>query len=110
LTTLNDITFVEAARAMAQRVLTVAGTTDDQRIELAFRLVLTRKPGSEELGILRARLQRLRSQYTADSAAARKLLTVGESKRDEKLDLTDHAAFTALCNLILNLDEALTKE
>ena len=49
-------------------------------------------------------------QYAAEPAAAKKLLSVGESKRNEKLDVTEHAAFTGLCNLILNLDEALTKE
>jgi mono/diheme cytochrome c family protein len=109
LTTLNDVTFVEAARAMAERLLAAEGN-DDQRIERAFRLVLARKPKAEELEILRGGLKRLRGQYAADAAAAKKLLAVGESKRDDKLDVTEHAAFTGLCNLILNLDEALTKE
>jgi hypothetical protein len=109
LTTLNDVTFVEAARAMAERLLTVEGN-DDQRIERAFRLVLARKPKAEELEILRGGLKRLRGQYTGDAAAAKKLLAVGDSKRNDKLDVTEHAAFTGLCNLILNLDEALTKE
>jgi hypothetical protein len=109
LTTLNDITFIEAARALAERVLTTEGN-DDQHIAAAFRLVLARRPKAEELDILRGGLKRLRGQYSADAAAAKKLLAVGESKRNEKLDITDHAAFTGLCNLILNLDEALTKE
>ena len=109
LTTLNDITFIEAARALAERVLTTEGN-DDQHIAAAFRLVLARKPRADELDILRGGLKRLRGQYSADAAAAKKLLAVGESKRNEKLDVTDHAAFTGLCNLILNLDEALTKE
>jgi mono/diheme cytochrome c family protein len=109
LTTLNDTTFVEAARALAERVLTAEGN-DDQRIERAFRLVLARKPKAEEMEILRGGLKRLRGQYSADPAAAKKLLAVGESKRNEKLDVTDHAAFTGLCNLIMNLDETLTKE
>jgi hypothetical protein len=109
LTTLNDTTFVEAARALAERVLTVEGT-DDQRVDRAFRLVLARAPKPEELDVLRGALRRLRSQYTADPASAKKLLAVGESKRNEKLDATDHAAFTGLCNVIMNMDEALTKE
>jgi len=109
LTTLNDVTFVEAARAMAERVLMAEGS-DSERIERAFRLVLARKPKADELEILRGGLKRLRGQYAADAAAAKKLLAVGESKRNEKLDATEHAAFTGLCNLIMNLDEALTKE
>jgi mono/diheme cytochrome c family protein len=109
LTTLNDVTFIEAARALAERVLT-AEESDDQRIERAFRLVLARKPKAEELDVLRGGLKRLRGQYSANPAAAKKLLAVGESKRNEKLDVTAHAAFTGLCNLIMNLDEALTKE
>jgi hypothetical protein len=109
LTTLNDVTFVEAARALAERVLTVEAS-EEQRVELAFRRVLARKPSVEELAIFRSALKRLRGQYAADGDAARKLLAVGESKRNEKLDVTEHAAFTGLCNLILNLDEALTKE
>ncbi len=87
-----------------------AETGDDPRIDLAFRLVLARKPSAEELAILRGSLKRLRGQYAANSEAARKLLVVGEAKRNEKLDVTEHAAFTGVCNLILNLDEALTKE
>ncbi|MBL8795304.1 MAG: PSD1 domain-containing protein [Planctomycetia bacterium] len=109
LVTLNDTTYVEASRALAERLLTAEGT-DEQRIDQAFRLVLARSPASAEQTILQAGLKRLRSQYTADPAAAKKLLAVGESKRNDKLDVTEHAAFTGLCNLILNLDEALTRE
>lgn len=110
LATLNDVTFVEAARALAERVLTSAETTEDGRLALAFRRVLARKPNAKELTILRAGLKRLREQYAADPDAARKLLAVGQSKRNEKLDVTEHAAWAGLCNMILNLDEALTKE
>jgi hypothetical protein len=110
LTTLNDITFVEAARALAERVLTSAGPTPEDRIELAFRLVLVRRPNAAEKQVLTASLARLKREFAADPAAARKLLAVGESKRDEKLDLIEHAAHAVLCSALLNLDEALTKE
>ena len=63
-----------------------------------------------EKQVLTASLTRLRTQYTADREAALKLLAVGESKRAEKLDATEHAAWTALCSLLLNLDEVVTKE
>jgi len=109
LTTLNDITYVEAARALAERVM-LAAPRADARLEQAFRLVLARKPAAAEKKILLARLDALQQQFTADKEAAQKLLTVGESKRNEKLDPAEHAAWTGLCSLVLNLDEAISKE
>jgi mono/diheme cytochrome c family protein len=108
LVTLNDVTFVEAARAMAERVLK-NGAPTDARIEHAFRLATSRKPSPAEADILTARLDALRRQFGADKDAALKLLKVGESPRDEKLDAVEHAAWASLCSLLLNLDEALTK-
>jgi hypothetical protein len=108
LATLNDTTYVESARAMGQRVLK-AEKADVERIVLAFRLVLAREPSAEESRVLLAGLKRLRGQYKTDPAAAKKLLAVGESKRDETLDPAEHAAFTGLCLTILNTDEALNK-
>src|SRR5207249_2783232 len=59
LTTLNDVTYVEAARALAQRVLTTAGPSADERVELAFRLVLARRPSAAEKEVLLASLARV---------------------------------------------------
>ena len=109
LTTLNDITYVEAARALAQRVL-LAETEDARRVALAWRLVLAREPKPQEAEILRKRLAVLREQFAADRAGAEALLAVGDSPRAAALPVVEHAAFTALCQLVLNLDEALSKE
>lgn len=109
LATLNDTTYVEAARALAQRVLEKGGDAN-QRIESAFRLVVARKPTPEEATILAGSLERLRAQYSADGEAAMRLLKVGESPRNEKLDVREYAAWTALGLMILNLDETLTKQ
>jgi len=109
-TTMNDTTFVEAARAMAQRVMESAGKSDDKRITLAYRLVLSRDPSDAERSILTDGLARLKKQFASDPEAAKKLLAVGESKRDEKLDPITQAAYTTVCLEILNLDEAVTKE
>jgi hypothetical protein len=109
LTTLNDVTFVEAARALAESVLKSGGSAED-RVELAFRRVLARRPTAEEKQVLLAAVARMRREFAADPAAAKKLLGVGESKRDEKLDPVEHAAYAALCSAILNLDEAVMKE
>ena len=110
LTTMNDITFVEAARAMAQRVLLDADETDESAVTLAFRLATSRHPTDEELTVLTTRLQALREHYVFNPDASNELLAVGESSRDKSLNITDHAAMTSLCLLILNLDEVLTKE
>jgi len=110
LTTLNDITYVEAARALAQRVIENGGAARESRIDLAFRLATSRKPNSAEREILLNRLDILQKHYAADKAAAQSLLKVGESKRNEKIDAAEHAAYTGLCSLIMNLDEAITKE
>ena len=109
LTTLNDITYMEAARFMAERVMTAAAT-DDARIVTAFRLATARLPSPDEQAILRKRLATLRHQYDTDPEAAAQLLAVGEAPRNEQLDAVEHAAFTGLCSLILNLDETITKQ
>ncbi len=110
LVTLNDVTFVEAARALAERVLTRDGDTVDARIETAFRLATARKPTTIERNVLAQSLARLQQEYRDDKEAAAKLLKTGESPRNEKLDASEHAAWTGLCSLILNLDEVVTKE
>ncbi len=109
LVTLNDAAYVEAARVLAQRVL-AASPQDSARLDQAFRLVTTRSPSAAETKILLARLATLRKQFAADVPAARDLASIGEYARPAGLDLVDHAAWTSLCLLVLNLDETLSKE
>ncbi len=110
LITLNDIAYVEAARAMAQRVLNEGGIIDTNRIVYAFRLATGRTPSDDEATILKNRLNQLRRDYRDNNEAAQALLKVGEHVRNNKLTVTEHAAYTVLCNLILNLDEVITRE
>ncbi|MCE2695654.1 MAG: PSD1 and planctomycete cytochrome C domain-containing protein [Verrucomicrobiota bacterium] len=110
LVTLNDITYVEAARALAQRARVAHRDNEDAALEQAFRWVTCRAPSGAEKALLKQQLGQLRVQQGADRAAALKLLTVGESKRDESLDPTEHAVWTSLCLMLLNLDETVTKE
>jgi hypothetical protein len=110
LATMNDVTYLEASRVLAERVLKESGSQPQQRIERAFRLVLARRPTPEEGRVLQASVERLQQEFGRDRAAAQKFLRVGEARRDEALDPVEHAAYAALCNAILNLDEALTKE
>lgn len=108
LTTLNDITYVEAARVMAVRIMKMA-PDDEARIETAFRLATSRFPRAAEQEILLQRLQALRAQYEASPEDAAKLIAVGEAPVNNDFDSIEQAAFAGLCSLILNLDESLTK-
>ena len=110
LATLNDTTYVEAARVLAERVITTAGSQPGARIESAFRLVLARLPKEAETRVLLESADRLTREFSADPDAASRLLSVGEAPRDERLDPVEHAAWTGVCSAILNLDEAVTKE
>jgi hypothetical protein len=116
---LNDVTYVEAARAMAARAMREAGggggerSTDarrDERLTHAFRLATARPPTERELAVLAGSFERYLATYRADPGAAVKLTSVGESPRATGLDPAEHAAYTAACNVILNLDETVTKE
>ena len=109
LTLLNDVQFVEAARKFAERVLQNSGDAST-RIDYAFKLATARTPTLEERAILFGSLQRLRAQFTSDRDAALRLLAIGESPRDERLEIIEVAAWTGLCNLLLNLDEVVTRE
>ena len=110
LLTLNDVTFVESARALSERVLMSDVSDDAGRVDAIFRRVLSRHPSEPEKQILVAAVERSRSEFQADVEAAEKLLAVGESKRSEQLDAVEHAAWTSLVLAVMNLDEALTKE
>ena len=116
LLTLNDVTFVEAARALAERVLTsdnagaADNTSDKNRIDAVFRQLLCRRATSDEKAILLAAIDRSRGEFRVDPEAAGKLLAIGESKRNEQLDAIEHAAWTSLTLAVMNLDETLTKE
>ena len=106
----SDVAFVEAARNLAQRVLVEAGGTAEERLTLAFRLVLARRPSTAEMRVLRAGLEQHLADYRKDRDAARRLVGQGESRPNGKLDVAELAAYTTVAGLILNLDETITKE
>ena len=97
------------SRAAAQRTREARGN-DAARLNRAFRLVLTRGPKPAERKIHLAGLERLRREFAARPQDAKKLLHVGESKRNESLGAVEHAAWTSLCLTLLNLDETVTRE
>jgi hypothetical protein len=110
LTMLNDVTWVEASRAMAQNLLEKPGLDSNQRLSEAFRLICARRPALEELKVLRRSLDRALAVYRADPKAADEYLKQGDSPRDTKLDTGAHAALASVCLEIFNLDEAMTRE
>ncbi len=107
---LNDVTYVEAARVLAERVMKEGGPNAEDRLTLAFRLTTCRTPQRRERTILAAALAEHLERFRHDEAAARKLISGGEHPRDASLDVAELAAYTALCNTLLNLDEVITKE
>ena len=109
LTTLNDPTWVEAATMLARRSMK-ASQNLDVRLTHAFRRVLCRKPTDLDLKILRAAYHKQAAIYEANIENARAFSSVGTAPRDESLDITEHAALSAVCLAIFNLDEALTRE
>jgi hypothetical protein len=110
LVTLNDVTYVEAARGLAERVLAEPLADDRARLEAAVRMCLLRPPSDRELDVLQQRLVRLRDQFAGNREAARELIAFGESPPGGQADPVELASFTALGTLLLNLDETLTKE
>ncbi|HKQ73858.1 MAG TPA: DUF1553 domain-containing protein [Blastocatellia bacterium] len=110
LVTLNDPTYVEAARAMAQRTLREGGKDAQSRIIFIFRSALARTPSAREAKVLRDLLTRQLIDYRKDKKAVSELLRFGESKADDRLDQVELAAWTMVASAILNLDETITKE
>jgi len=107
---LNDATYVEAARFLAQRMMKEGGTTPNSRIRHGFRLATGREPRSNELRVLLARWTLMASSFRADPSGVQSLLTVGETKNNDDLDQVELAAYSTVASTLLNLDETITKE
>lgn len=109
LVTMNDPQFIEAARNMAQRTLNAIKEDDQAKLAVIAERLMCRPLKPAELDILKTSLTELRAHYTANQADAEALLKVGESKFDEKLPKPELAAWTMVCNQLMNLDEVLNK-
>lgn len=107
---MNDPTYVEASRLLAQRMMREGGTAPETRIRRGFRLVTGREPRRAELKVLVAGWQRMEASFRDDRSGAESLLAVGETKADPALDPVELAAYTAVASTLLNLDETITKE
>jgi len=109
LVTLNDPQFVEAARAFAERIIREGGPSAKDRVRFAVRVALGRTATDKEVTLLAKLATVQAARFTDDPKKADTLLKVGESPRDVKIPLVEHAAWTTVANVILNLDEFLVK-
>ena len=109
LITMNDVTYVEAARSLAEIILNEEDGID-ARLALASKRVLARELSKYEMAIWKRSLERSIKEFVADLNSAKAYLSHGDSKPNEKIDPSELAAWTALCLNFLNLDETLNKE
>ena len=107
---MNDVTYVEASRKLAERMMKEGGKTYRERIAYGFELATSRLPRRQEGEVLLGVYQQFLDSYQGDAKAADALLSEGESPRDESLDPVELASYTSVASLILNLDEVITKE
>lgn len=107
---LNDPTYVEASRRLAQRMLLEGGASTSSRLTHGFRLITARHPRPAEMTILTASLERTLLDFQADQAGAEALLQVGEATTQPGLNAAELAAYTTVASTLLNLDETVTKE
>lgn len=106
---LNDPTYIEASRKLAERMMKEGGNSPRSRIAFAFELATARQPSEREQVILLGVFEKQRTKCQADPKLAEKLLAVGDSPHDEKLSASDLAAYALVASVILNLDETVTK-
>ena len=110
LVTLNDEQFVEAARFFAERIMREGGADVASKIDWAFMNVTARKPASG----IRKKIEELYAdqlkEFRENQQNAKDFLSIGEKKRDESLNISEHAAWAVIAKLLLNMDETLNKE
>jgi hypothetical protein len=107
---LNEVTFVEAARKLAERMLLEGGMTASERITFGFRWATSRRPSDSELAVLLDGLHEDLARLKQSPDAAKQLLETGDSKPHASLNPTELAAYTLTANVLLNLDEVVTRE
>jgi len=107
---LNDVTYVEAARGLASRMMREPGGDLEHRLDWGFRVVLSRGPTIPERTVLVARYRQVLKHYRDHPKEARMLVSLGESPVRKDLDQVELAAYTILASLMLNLDETVMRE
>jgi len=106
---LNEVTFVEAARKLAERMMT-SGDRIEERLAYGFRLATARNPTTQEIEVLRGGFDDDLQRFESSPNDADRLLGFGNSQSEKTLDRSELAAYTLAANVILNLDEVVTRE
>ena len=106
---MNDVQHFEAARGFAERIMTEGGATPAERITFAYRTALSRSPSAEEMAVVQGTYGKFLAEYAQSPEAAAKVIHNGESKPKAGLPQTELAAWTLAANLILNLDETISR-
>jgi hypothetical protein len=109
LVTMNDVQWIEAARALAERVIHEAGPKPEDRIDRMSEILLSRDPSPKARAVLENSLEQMQKHYASDLKAAHALVHEGESKPAGKTPEPELASWTMIANEMLNLDEALNK-
>ncbi len=107
---MNDVTYLEAARSLAERMIREGGSTPAERIAYAFELATSRPPTSHESRILLSGYKYNLDIFQGDRSAAAKYISVGDRPVDPKLDAGEAAAYMNVASVILNLDVTVSKE
>jgi hypothetical protein len=106
---LNDPTYVEAARALAVRILQRGGQTTQERLAFALEQVLARQPRDEEFHELARLYEKHAQEFASAPEAASQFLAVGDYRPAESLDPGELAAWTSVARVLLNLHETITR-
>ena len=109
LVTMNDVQWVEAARALAERVIKDGRDKPEKRIQLMSQILLAHDPPPRMLAVLEGSLDQMKMHYAADPKAAHALIGVGERPSDASIPAPELAAWTMVASEMLNLDETVTK-
>jgi len=106
---MNDVTYAEAARALAERTMS-SGSTVEQTVATMYRMATAREPVPAVRAVLVDAFSGHFERYQSDRAAALQLVSAGQSTRDQILDIAELAAYQMVASLILNLDATITKD
>lgn len=106
---MNDKQYVDAARKLAERMILEGGSTREDKLTSGFRWLTSRPPSAKELEVLQKTLGKQMMIFQADKPAAEKLLAYSDLPRNQSIDPSEHAAWTMIANLLINLDEFITK-
>lgn len=109
LNTLNDVTYMEAARVLAERAMTNT-SVDNERLNYIFEWITSRKPKPKELELFKNRLNLLRLEYKETPNEANKIISAGEFPVNQDLDKAELASYAVISSMILNLDETITRQ